>query len=178
MNNKAKIAIVLSIALIFGVGFIVYKRGGQTTSHKNACASINPDDVTMQAQLIDNSKYQYATSSRQILGKSTDGGVQMNYSKDGKILLSEVGLFGETVNYKASYFIQDKKVYYLHEEVTRYEKSIYVEDFDPSSKGIEIRDYYLDKDQNLCSWSINQKPQPIDEKAKNYVNEAISELWR
>jgi hypothetical protein len=176
MSSKSIATVILSIAIIVGLGFVAYKQKSHIAPREDACASINPDDVTKEAQLIDNSKTQYATTSKQVLGRSTDGGVQIDYFKDGKILLAEVGLFGETVNYKASYFVRNDKVYYFHEEVDRYERSVYAEDFSSSSKSIEIKDYYFDGNQKLCSWFINQESQPIDEKVKAYVNEAIVQL--
>lgn len=173
MTNYKLICSILFVLVAIGVGFVIYNNRWQDVPNENACANIDQINVTKGAQIVEDSKLQYATSSQQIFGKSTDGGVRIDYWKDGKLLLSEVGLYGETVNYKASYFVHSKNVYYFHEEVAKYGKSIYADDFDPNSKSVQIKDYYLDGGQNLCFWFIDQEPQVVNEEAKNYVKNTL-----
>ncbi|MCI0619486.1 hypothetical protein L0Y40_00405 [Candidatus Wolfebacteria bacterium] len=184
MKNQKLIAVggVVFLIVVTGVGYSVHKGAkpsNESVSNSEVrCEGIDPVAVTRRAQLVDNNKTQYATTSRRVFGRSTDGGLQMSYSQNGKLLLIEEGLYGETVNSEASYFLENGRVYYFHQEVTRYDTSVYQEDFDPESKSVEVRDFYLDENENLCYWYVNQNLQPVTEEIKDFVERSLIEVRR
>lgn len=165
--------IIISLFILAAIaGYSIY-----ANREREECKKIDVHEVAERVGAIENNKTQYATTSRSVFGRSTDGGMQIIYSLNDKIILIEEELYGETVMSDTSYFLQDDRVFYFHMENTRYTRSIYSEDFDPHGKSVEILDYYLDDDQMLCFWYKNGKLQLTDQAATDLVNRLISELW-
>jgi len=177
--KRYKFGIIGFLLLAVSIGIllmIMMYKSSTDKENNNECNNIVPESVTMKAQLIEDQKHTFATTSRKVFGKSTDGGVQINYTQDGELFIIEEGLFGETIQSYSSYYIKNEKVYYIHKEIIRYPTSVYQNNFDPNNKEKEVRDYYLDKNQNLCYWYSNSQLQTITDDDRNYVKRIISDL--
>jgi hypothetical protein len=144
---------------------------------RNECQliSIHIQDAKNQVKDIENDVMKYATSSKDILGKSTEGGEQTNYTLNGAIVLIKQFFYGETGKSEISYYLQSGKVFYFTKKITTYSLPL-AEDSSGNVKNVKVDDFYLGSNQNLCSWYSDQKIQPNDQGTINMVNDLISEL--
>lgn len=171
-----KLFIIIIAIVLISASYILLKNI-KTESPKNSCSDIDPIIVTKQAQIIEDQKSNYSTTSRRILGRSTEGGTQLNYIDGNKIVLIEQVFYGETGKAYSSYYLVNNQVYYFHRELHTYNLPIYDSKFDQSKDVIEIQDYYLDNKQMLCSWYSNQNKQSISDAVKEFVSQSIKGLW-
>ncbi|MCX6744487.1 MAG: hypothetical protein NTX82_03115 [Candidatus Parcubacteria bacterium] len=141
----------------------------------NGCGSVGINNIVKKAHSIENNIAKYAITSKD-LWRSTEGGQQTDYSLDNKIVLIKQIFFGETGKSELSYYLQNDKVFYILEKDTAYLLPL-SEDSSAKVKNFEIKDFYLDSSQFLCSWHSNQKLQSNDQATKDLVKNLILGLY-
>ncbi len=174
--KKAKLYISISlIALLLMIGYYVFY--AKKNYHENIvinkeCEILNVPEVKKEAQLIEADKFKYSSSSRDIFGKSTEGGYQIDYQIGDEVILTEQAFYGETGKTEIKYYINNGKVFYLARKNFQYEAPLYV-DTSGTIQSVESREYYFNSDEELCSWFLDEKLQQIDNEIVGNINANI-----
>ena len=111
---------------------------------------------------LDRSENSFASTTRDLMGETTEGGAQITYTQDGVRQIVEQRWYGETGRSTARIYYASGKPFALVVLSTEYAVPLSV-DNKGKVKSVEERDYYLDEAGVVCSWLLNGKPQPIDE---------------
>lgn len=179
---KKNITIVYLIIVVVGVAAFVYLNYWKNNipyNNNNAvitgCENLNTVEVKKQAQLIESGIMQYHFSTKDVIGKSTEGGQQTNYSLEGKNKLIKQIFFGETGKSEVSYYLENGKIFYFSKKNSEY---ILPLSQDPTAKvkSVETNEFYLSSNQNLCSWYSNQQIQPNTQAAQDTVKFLVTDL--
>lgn len=178
--KTSKLTIIASLAiLVVSISCYLYteKQNNYSIAQDNeeACRNLNIQGIKKHAQVIEAGKANYASSTRYIFGESTQGGHQSDYRLNNEIVLREQVFFGETGRSEASYYLEDDKVFYFTKKNIEYINSIY-QDHSGAVKKIDIKDFYFDKNQELCLWYLNQKIQPNDQDTADLIKYLLSGL--
>lgn len=144
-------------------------------SYKNKQDIICSTDVEQKIRDIDNNISKYSIASKDIFDRSTEGGQQTNYTLNEKNILIKQIFFGETGKSEIKYYFEANRVFYINKINTEYALPIY-EDSSGKVENVDLKEFYLDNNQNLCSWYLNQKLQLNDGDAEDLIQSLISDL--
>ena len=175
---KKNLLIILSVIAVAGVAYFVYSNNkNQPPANNNnvPIAQCGEDNKKEQANIIGNNISQYATSTKDLIGKSTEGGQQINYSLDGKNILIKQTFYSETGKSEVTYYLDNGKVFYFTKKNYIYALPL-SQDSSGKVKSIESNEFYLATDQSLCSWSSDGSVQSNTQAAKDTVNFLLTDL--
>src|SRR5208337_442811 len=120
----------------------------------------------------DRSTTSFASTTRDLMGETTEGGIQITYTQGGLRQVVEQRLYGETGRSVARIYYTSGKPFALIVQGMKYAVPLSV-DNNGKVKSVEERDYFLDEADVVCSWMLNGKPRPIDdntiESVKSYL---------
>jgi uncharacterized protein YxeA len=160
---KKNLILLILLVLVLSISYYLYK------NKKDVVCNTNVEQKKIE---IDNNISKYSTTSKDIFGRSTEGGQQTNYTFDGKNKLIEQIFFGETGKSEIKYYLDSDKVFYIGKINTEYALPIY-EDTSGKVKNVDMKEFYLDNNENLCSWYLNQNLQINDQDTKDLVKDFI-----
>jgi len=175
MKKNTLIIFILTILLV-GSGYYIYSRQNLPQTDRNECENISNQSVLAKAQAIEADKAKYKSTSKDILGKSSEGGVQTNYTLGGEPVFIEQKFYGETGKSEATYYLQNGKVFYFTKINTEYLLPI-SQDSSGKTKSIETKEFYLASNQQLCAWYLNKKIESVDKDTKDLVEYLTTGLW-
>ena len=174
-KNIIIISVLIVMAVLVFLG-LRKDKGGQANNIGNVgCQNIEVGDVKKQAQATENNAVQYESTTKDVLGKSTEGGKQTNYSSEGKNKLIKQIFFGETGKSEINYYLDSGKVFYFTKKNLEYILPL-SQDSTGKVKSVELNEFYLGSNQNLCSWYSNQQIQQNTQEAKDTVKFLVSDL--
>jgi hypothetical protein len=178
---KKNIIIIVVVVIVAVLAFFNLRKdkGNQANNINNntstGCENISIENVKKQAQTTENNITQYASTTKDVLGKSTEGGTQTNFSLQGKNKLIKQTFFGETGKSEINYYLDNDKVFYFSKKNTEYILPL-SQDSTAKIKSVELNEFYLGGNQNLCSWYSNQQIQPNTQAAQDTVNFLVTDL--
>lgn len=184
-KHKLAVTILIVILLMTFFYFLCFlkkdpsqnQNNNNTIDDNNQCVLVNEGEANRDVEQIEKHRTSYVSTTKSIMGKSTQGGTQINYSMNGKVVIVEQVFYGETGKSEASYYFKNGKVFYSRKKNIQYEGSIYDDNFNPDKvKSIEVKDFYLDLKENLCIWYENHQRQLIDNDTRDLVRYLISGL--
>jgi len=167
--KKTAFLTIIAIVIITIFGAVKWRsRGGV------ACSPILP--VAQSASLInslDQNAVHFASSSKDLMGQSTEGGVQIDYTDGGKRKIIEQRFYKETGHtYMRLYFDDSGDPFALVTLNENYAVPLSV-DSNPAIVSGEERDYYLDTIGNVCSAYVNGMNISIDTNNQEMIQEYI-----
>ncbi len=177
---KKNIIITFGVVIILClVGYYMYIKNhnfvNQPVENIGQCDNLDLQVSKDLVQAIESDIDSYATSSKDIIDKSSQGGMQVDYLLNGKVVLVKQTFYGETGKSEVVYYFQKEKVFYINKKNTEYVLSLF-EDPSGKIKSVEIKDFYLDSSQDLCFWYKNQELKPNDQDSRDLVQFLISGL--
>lgn len=181
MNFSIKSIVLVVLAGLFGV--IALQIVNKSTSSNNrtvatqTCSSISVENTRSRAYTIKANKSQYASSTNDIWGQSTEGGVQTTYIKKGQVAMVEQIIFGETGKTELTYYFNNDKAFFVERTSTEYKLPIHI-DNSAAAASVNKEAYYFDDNQTLCSWYVNNELQPNDAKTQDDIVSAINRVRR
>lgn len=170
------IATALTVAGI-AIGLYVYlaKTNPMLEPRMSGCEQVDSQVVLQHVGAVNDDIDRYTSSSRDLIGESSEGGQQITYSQGGDVVLVRQTFYGETGRSEASYYLNDGRVYYFTKTNLAYKSPLQI---DPTGKveHLEKKDFYFDNQQNLCFWYKNDMIQQVDQDTRQLVNYLISGL--
>lgn len=139
-----------------------------------SCENIFATNVYSEAQIIENNINNYLITTKDIYGKSSEGGEQVNYTlKNGEMILIKQIFFGEIGKSEISYYFKNNLMFYVKKEDTEYLLPI-SEDSSYKIKSFEVKDFFLNSNKELCSWYKNKEMQSNSLDAKDLLEYLVS----
>jgi hypothetical protein len=134
-----------------------------TADHASRCSSIMPMEHS-QALIdrLDHSEPSFASTTQDVMGRTTEGGEQTTYTQDGVRQIVEQRFYGETGRAIARVYYLSGKPSVLIVQNMKYAVPLSV-DNNGDVQSTEERAYFLDDTGIVCTWQLNGKPQPVDE---------------
>jgi hypothetical protein len=173
--KKNTIIIFIVALIIVGSGYCIYSKQNLSQGDIKECSNIVTADVLKKVGMIDGNKTKYASTSKDILGESTEGGVQINYTSGNELILIEQQFYGETGKSEVTYYLQNGKVFYFTKVNTEYLLPI-SQDSSGKIKSIETKEFYLGNEEQLCTWYLDKKLQSSDKDTGDLVDYLITGL--
>ncbi len=170
MKARAILIAVVAIAII-GAGTYY----GRIVSPKEdrPCSIV---DIQKEVKRTSDRIAQYLKVSKEVIGLSTEGGVQDNYRDErGNTPFIRQTFYGETFRSELDYYLSNGKVFFISVDRLEYEKPI-SEDSNVTIKTTISRDFYLTENERLCSWYLDDVQQGNDPKTQEFVAFIISTL--
>ena len=110
------------------------------------------------------------------MGRSTEGGEQTEYlTLDGKRFLIKQIFFGETGKSEIFYYIDRAQVFYVKKINTEYILPL-SEDSTGKVKNTITKEFFLDKEEKLCSWYENGMIQKNDIGSESLIGSLIANI--
>ena len=144
-----------------------------TAAQADRCALIMPM-AESQALInrLDRSVISFASTTRDLMGETTEGGYQVTYTQGGVRQIVDQRFYKETGRSVARIYYTSGKPFALIVQGMKYAVPLSV-DNNATVQSAEERAYFLDEAGIVCSWTLNGKPQPIDnntvESVKSYL---------
>lgn len=146
-----------------------------STNRVSSCPSIG-EDAPLKIAEIDRKREEYVWSTKDVMGFSTEGGLQTTYTdSSGNIRLIRQTFYGETFRSELAYYLINDKVFFITVDRLEYEKPI---DIEPSPKVVRTlrRSFYLDDSEKVCQWYLEDVPQKNDDSTQEFVTYLLSIL--
>ena len=160
--------VVLSVGIIYAFAAFAHPietptPNTSTAAHANHCASVIPPEQS-QALIdrLDHSDTSFASTTRNVMGQTTEGAEQTTYTQDGVRQIVEQRFYGETGRSIARIYYTSGKPFALIVQNMKYAVPLSV-DNNGIVQSTEDRAYLLDDTGVVCTWQLNGKPQPVDE---------------
>ena len=154
-----KILYLICVFILIAVLILVFRHTSflAPQSSKN-CEPVVPllQSKALIDQLDQDTRH-FASTSVDVMGRSTEGGTQTNYTDDsGARRVIEQQFYGETGRAYMRFYFQDNVIFAIVKLNTNYVVPINV---DPSAKikDTEEKDFYLDERGHICSMAANGK---------------------
>lgn len=170
MSYNKKISLIIYFCFLIALSFGFYKYQNQDDKIIKQCEDLSI--TSLKVKNIENDLSVYSVISKNIVDKSSQGGQQIDYLLNNEKRLIKQTFYGETGKSEVSYYLEDNKVFYINKKNTEYVNSIY-EDPSGTIKNIKIKDFYLNRNQNLCFWFLNNKPQDKNKEIEDFVQYLI-----
>jgi len=134
-----------------------------TADHVDHCSLIMAIEQS-QALIdrLDRSETSFASTTQDVMGETTEGGAQVTYTQGGVRQIVEQRLYGETGRSVARIYYTSRNAFPLKVMNLKYAVPLGV-DNNGKVQSSENREYFLDENGVVCSWMLNDKPQPTDE---------------
>jgi hypothetical protein len=159
---------------LFGVSFWVGEAANVSTPGPvDRCSSIPPLNQS-QALIdrLDHSEPNFASTTQDVMGRTTEGGEQPTYTQGGVRQIVEQRFYGETGRSTARIYYASGTPFALIVQNMKYAVPLSV-DNNGTVQSTEERAYFLDDTGAVCSWLLNGTPQPVDdstiESVKTYL---------
>jgi hypothetical protein len=170
--KKSNLVLLICLIIVLFIGYFTYQNlNKQKITINDSCIT----DITQKVKNIEMNISKYSMATKDIIGKTTEGGQQTDYIFEGKKVLIKQIFFGETGKSEVNYYLENNKVYYFKKINTEYLLPI-SEDSSGKIKNIDTKEFYLDNNQNICSWYLNQKLQLNDQDTKDLTQYLLSSL--
>ncbi|OHA66817.1 MAG: hypothetical protein A3I38_02435 [Candidatus Wildermuthbacteria bacterium RIFCSPLOWO2_02_FULL_47_10] len=183
--KKKHIFILASLVLVSVVAVSYYysaffKVGGLpgAANVPSDCSQLSIDVYQKAIAEIDSNKGQYSEKSHDLMELTTEGGHQADYrDQKGEIRLIQQTLYGETFRSEIKYYFAGINIFFTTVSRFEYDRPIYVEP-EAGRKIIKVivRDFYLNKSQEVCSWYLDKSSQQNDAKTQEFIKYLISTL--
>jgi hypothetical protein len=134
-----------------------------TADHVDHCSLIMPIEQRQAViDRLDRSETSFASTTQDVMGETTEGGAQVTYTQGGVRQIVEQRFYGETGRSVARIYYTSGKPFALTVLNLKYAVPLSV-DNNGKVQSSENREYFLDENGVVCSWMLNDKPQPTDE---------------
>jgi len=179
----AGIVVVLIIA-VCSISILAFKNWSNLNTKKNQhpiaikekkCEKVNIDSVSQYAKEIADNLSKYKATNKDILGLSSEGGVKTSYTLNGAEILASQMFYGETGKSQIDFYFKNGKVFYILKKNYTYKFPL-SENSSGEIKDTEIKDFFLDENQNLCFWFDNKKEEIVDKDTESLVDSLLSNL--
>jgi hypothetical protein len=170
MTRVQKIAIVIVVLVIVLILAVI----GQQWQRSYSCRllrSVTQSKSTID--LLDHSTGHFASSTKDLIGQSTEGGVQIIYSDNGERKIVEQRFYKETGRAYMRLYFDNGNPFALVTLDENYAVPISV-DNNPTIASGEEHDYYLGPNGQVCRLDINGVSQPIDKDTRDMVQKYIA----
>jgi hypothetical protein len=121
---------------------------------------------------LDHSEPSFASTTQDVMGRTTEGGEQTTYTQDGVRRIVEQRFYGETGRAIARIYYTSGTPFALIVRNMKYAVPLSV-DNNGTVQSTEKRAYFLADNGVVCGWLLNAKPQPVDdetiESVKTYL---------
>ena len=171
---KKEIIIIVAILILLIGGLVIYK--AQKPNHQtvtSACEKINLEEVKTKARELDNKLSTYSSTTKDVMGRSTEGGEQTDYASNGKRVVVKQMFFGETGKSEILYYLSNEKIFYVKKINTEYLVPL-SEDSSGKVKNTDIKEFVLNDNQELCSWYQDGATQEINQDTKDLLNYLVT----
>jgi hypothetical protein len=133
-----------------------------TPSPIDHCSSIlSLDKSRALIARLDHSEPSFASTTQDVMGRTTEGGEQTTYTQDGVRQIVEQRFYAETGRAIARIYYTSGTPFALIVQNMKYAVPLSV-DNNGDVQSTEERAYFLDDTGVVCSWLLNGKPQPIE----------------
>ena len=173
--TKKQTIIAICLVLVLAFGYFVFRRPETLVvigNKSDGCQNLRIEETQKQAQAIENNLPSYASTTKDIMDKSTEGGQQTDYTAGtAKVLVRQV-FYGETGKSEDSFFFKNGHVFFVQVKESRYAAPIFE---DPSGKvqSVSVQEYYLDDNQNVCAVFNGKNQEPITPELGGSVHNLI-----
>lgn len=169
MKKRRKNILILSAIGI--IGLLAY--WGMSVKQVS-CRTLLP--VSQSNELInrlDQDATKFASTSKEIVGQSAEGGQQIEFRDKVKLQIVEQRFYGETGKSFERFYYSGDRIFAITKLNLSYEVPIYV---DPKAKikSSEKKDFYLDKSGVVCTWFLNDTEQAVDKDTIDMIKQYIS----
>ncbi len=127
------------------------------------------------AQSIEANMASYASSTKDIVDQTTEGGEQITFTSNSDVVLIKQTFFGETGKSEVTYYLKNKKVFLINKTNTLYIVPL-SEDTSGVAKSVDKKEFYLGSDQALCSWALNGQMQSNDADTQELIRYLINTI--
>ena len=139
-----------------------------------SCPVLSIADVRKRIAEIDSNRDKYIQQLKDVPKLTSRGGTQINYTNhEGSLIYVHQIFYDEAFRSEISYYLSNKKVFFITVDRIVYEKPIYLDSKIRVNK-IITRDFYLNEDEEVCSWYLDNAEQPIDKETKEFVSFLLS----
>jgi hypothetical protein len=121
---------------------------------------------------LDRSEAAFASTTQDVMGRTTEGGAQTTYTQDGVRQIVEQRFYGETGRSTARIYYASGKPFALIVQNMKYAVPLSIDD-NGTVQSTEERAYFLDNTGVVCGWLLNGKSQPVDQNAVDSVKTFI-----
>jgi hypothetical protein len=144
-----------------------------TPSPIDHCSSfLSLDKSRALIDRLDHSELSFASTTQDVMGRTTEGGEQTTYTQDGVRQIVEQRFYGETGRAIARIYYTSGTPFGLIVQNMKYAVPLSV-DNNGTVQSTEEREYLLDDNGVVCNWLLNGNSQPVDdntvESVKTYL---------
>jgi len=179
--RKSIVAAILPLVI---VGLVIFFYAQKDEDNRNdtdtvmttvGCEDVDTIKVKAKASDLEDNLDTYLVTAKDILGKSSEGGLQTNYALQGRNQVIKQTFYSETGKSEVEYYLDEGRVFYFTKKNSTYELPISV---DPRAdvKHLELNEFYLGSDQTLCLWYSDQVQQENTQPARDTVMFLLSDL--
>ena len=181
---KVKILIVVLVLLATFVVLLLNQKNRTNLPIQNTTSTVTINDECegdiMNATLskvdtINRNTNKYASSTKELLGLTTEGGVQIDYTDKNLRVLVAQHFYGETYHSIVNYYYDNSSPILINTQRLEYNAPITVEPF-PVIKSTTTNMYFLDPKGKLCMWQQNNEIKSTDIKSQDFVNSLLKEI--
>jgi len=160
------IVVFLSVAVLFSLLFY--------TLPSLRCHTILPiaESNNLIASL-DADAYKFASTSKDLFGRSAEGGEQINFVDNGTTKIIEQRFYAETGKSYIRFYYANGTVFAITKLNVTYKMPIYEEPI-PTIVSKQKKDFYVDSTGKTCDWFLDDKPQIIDKGTVDTVQKYLS----
>lgn len=173
--KKSQIFLTTIFILIIILGVYLNKTYNKSINSIMSDDCMSVDSVSLKVDNIQKDLSKYSKVTKDIVGQSSEGGEQINFNLNGNPSLIKQTFYGETGKSEVSFYLENNKVFFIKKKNSVYKLPI-SEDPTGVIASIESKDFYLNTEQNLCSWYKDKILQKNDADTTDLVNYLLSNL--
>jgi YD repeat-containing protein len=122
---------------------------------------------------IDGQTSELASTTVDVMGRSTEGGTQTTFTRDGLKQIVEQRFYAETGRSYMRFYFYEGRLFAIVKLNMSYAAPISV-DSSGAIKSSEERDYYLDDKGRVCVAEVNGVSQPIGDETQDMIREYVA----
>lgn len=165
-----KIFVFISVFLTFGIVIFV----GVRKQDSRACEPVfSLDESKAKIYFLDKQTAQFASSTVELMGRSTEGGVQITFLDRNSKKIVDQRFYGETGRSHMRFYFEGNIISSIVKLNITYEVPITV-DNNVSIKSTEEKGYYLDANGKVCGVDVDGVAQPVEADAQEMIKEYIA----
>ena len=175
MKKVQRIHIVYGLVALFAF-LVLLKVVAHLTGTRGQCKL--PIPVEKSRELIDQLDHrtgEFASTTTDLMGQTTEGGVQITYTKNRVRQIVEQRFYKETGRSYARTYYSSGSPFALIVLNTQYAVPL-SEDHTGKVGSSEERDYFLAKNGTVCNWFLNDSEQPVDKDVIDMIGQYISAI--
>ena len=176
---------VLTALILLGVAFIAFFQSWESgrvleTSTNGqqdgaGCEDRSVEQAKELAQLMKTELSMYTSVTKDVFGKSSEGGEQTDYLLGDERKFIKQTFYAETGKSEISYYLESEKVFYFEKINTEYVVPL-SQDLRGEIKNVERNEFYIGNNQNLCFWYSDGQVQLNTKAARETVEYFVSDL--